>query len=76
LPRPLLTNRDDPILQDTRLQPLSDQADDAWVADPMLDKADQPTLADFVEKGPDDLPAEPELMITYSRLCIPSHETS
>src|SRR5215470_960482 len=30
-----------------------DQADDARITDPMLDKADQPALADFVEKGSD-----------------------
>jgi hypothetical protein len=37
--RPLVTDRDDPILQHARLQPLAYQADDAWVADPMLDEA-------------------------------------
>jgi hypothetical protein len=26
-------------------------ADDAWIGDPMLDETDQPTLADFIEKG-------------------------
>jgi hypothetical protein len=34
-----------------RLEPFLDQVDDAWVGDPMLDETDQPTLADFVEKG-------------------------
>src|SRR4030081_2714484 len=48
LPRPLLTDRDDPVLQHARPQPFLDQADDAWITDAMLDKADQPTLADFV----------------------------
>jgi len=33
-----------------------DQADDARITDPMLDKADQPTLADFVEGSVDTLP--------------------
>ena len=51
LPRPLVTGRDDPVFQDTRLQPFLDQADDAPVADPMLDETNQPVLADFVEKG-------------------------
>ena len=51
LPRPLFTDCDDPVLQHARLEPLLDQADDAWIGDPMLDKTDQPTLADFVEKG-------------------------
>src|SRR6266446_2942088 len=30
---------------------LKRDAADAWVGDPMLDETDQPTLADFVEKG-------------------------
>src|SRR5262249_25873197 len=42
LPRPLVTDRDDSVLQYTRLQPLPYQADDARVADPMLDEADYP----------------------------------
>ena len=33
--------------------PFLDQADDAWVADPMLEESYQPTLADFIEKGSD-----------------------
>ena len=53
MPRPLLTDRDDPVLQHARPQPFLNQADDAWIADPMLDKAVQPTLADFIEKRPD-----------------------
>jgi hypothetical protein len=39
---PLVTRRNDPILQDARLQPFLDQADDARVTDPMLDEANQP----------------------------------
>jgi len=50
LPCPLITDRDDLVLQDTRLQPFADQADDAPVADPMLQKAEQPVLADFVKE--------------------------
>jgi hypothetical protein len=46
LPRALLTDRDDPVLQHARLQPLLDQADDARIANPMLNKTDRPTLAD------------------------------
>src|SRR5262249_18798038 len=47
----LVTDRDDSVLQYARLQPLPYQADDAPVADPMLNEADQPFLADFVKKG-------------------------
>ena len=53
LPGPLVTDRDDPVFQDTRLQPFLDQADDARVADPMLQEADQPFLADFIEERSD-----------------------
>ena len=42
LPRPRLTDRHDPVFQDARLQPFPDQADDARVADPVLQEADQP----------------------------------
>jgi hypothetical protein len=40
LSRPLVADRDDPVLQDTRLQPFLDQTDDARITDPMLDEAD------------------------------------
>ena len=53
LSRPLVTDRDDSVFQHARLQPLPYQADDARVADPMLDEADQPILTYFVEKGSD-----------------------
>jgi hypothetical protein len=53
LSRPLVTDRDNPVFQYARLQPLPYQADDAWVADPMLDEAHEPTLTNFVEKGSD-----------------------
>jgi hypothetical protein len=33
LSRPYLTDRDDPVFQDTRLEPFADEADDALVAD-------------------------------------------
>src|SRR6516225_5303691 len=51
LARPRLTNRDDPVLQDTRLQPLLDEADDALVTDALPDETDQPILTDRIEKG-------------------------
>src|SRR5262245_49853355 len=53
LSRPLVTYGDNPVLQDTRLQPLLDQADDARITDPVLDEANEPALADLVEKGSD-----------------------
>jgi hypothetical protein len=36
LPRPPITDRDDPVFQDARLQPFLYLADDAPVADPVL----------------------------------------
>jgi hypothetical protein len=53
LPRPPLTDRHDPVFQDTRLEPFPDQADDAPVADPMLHELDQPFLAHRVEERSD-----------------------
>jgi len=53
LPRSPLTDRQDPIFQDARLQPFLDLADDASVADTMLQEPDQPVLADFVEERSD-----------------------
>jgi site-specific DNA recombinase len=50
---PLLTHRDDPVFEDARLEPFLDQADDAPVADPMLQEADQPFLVDLVEERSD-----------------------
>jgi len=56
LARPLFTDCDDPVLQHARLEPFLDQANDAWIGNPMLDETDQPTLADFVERLLDRLP--------------------
>src|ERR1700756_175260 len=53
LPRPPVTDRNDSVFQDARLQPFLDQADDAPVTDPMLQEAYQPFLADLVEERPD-----------------------
>src|ERR1700694_911436 len=52
-PVPLVTDRYDPVFEDARLQPFLDQADDASVADPMLQEADQPFLTDLVEERSD-----------------------
>src|SRR6516225_497132 len=51
LSRSHLTYRDDPVLQDTRLQPFADETDDALVADAVLHEPDQPILADRIEEG-------------------------
>jgi hypothetical protein len=44
------------LFQDTRPEPFLDQADDALVADPMFQKADEPLLVDFIERRGDRLP--------------------
>jgi hypothetical protein len=41
------------IFHHPSLQPLANQADHAPVGNPMLDKSDQPVVADRVEKGSD-----------------------
>ena len=50
LPRPLITVHHDPVFEDARLEPFSDQADDARVADPVLNEADQPLMAHRIEE--------------------------
>src|SRR4029434_9944766 len=42
-----------PLCQHTRRQPLLDEADDAPVPNPMLDKPDQPSMRHVVEKALD-----------------------
>jgi hypothetical protein len=44
-----LGDRDDPVFKDPCPEP-EDQADDAPVADPMFQEANQPFLADFIEE--------------------------
>ena len=46
LTRSPVIDRHDPVFKDARLEPFLDQADDALVADPMFQEADQPILAD------------------------------
>src|SRR6267143_1850810 len=53
LPRSPVTDRHDPIFENARPQPLLDQADDALVADPVFDEADEPFLAHRPEEVPD-----------------------
>src|SRR5690242_4737598 len=53
LPCSHLTRRDDSVFENARLEPFSDQADDARIADPMLQETDKPFLANRVEKRSD-----------------------
>src|SRR6516162_6013639 len=48
-----VTDRHHPVFHDARLEPFLDQADDAPVADPMLQEADQPFLVDLIEERSD-----------------------
>jgi hypothetical protein len=56
LPSPPVACRYDPVFQNTRLQPFLDQADDALVADAMLDETDEPVLAHRVKRRHHRLP--------------------
>ena len=53
LPGPRLTDAHDPDFQDPRVQPFSDQAEDARVADPVVQETEEPFLAHHVEERPD-----------------------
>ena len=46
----------DPIFEDARLKPFTNQADDALVADPVFQEPDQPILADTAKGSGDRLP--------------------
>ena len=46
----------DPVFEDARLEPFADQADDAPIADPVFQEANQPFLADFIEGSGQRLP--------------------
>src|ERR1700722_9195520 len=56
LPRPSVTDRYGSVFEYPRLQPFPDQADDALVAPPMLNKSDEPILAYRIERSHDRLP--------------------
>jgi hypothetical protein len=49
-------DRHDPVFEDARPQPFLDQADDALVANPVFQEADQPFSADAAERSGDRLP--------------------
>jgi len=53
LSRPPDAFRHDPVFQDARLEPFLDQADDALIADPVLDETDEPRVVHRVEEAPD-----------------------
>src|ERR1700758_588147 len=50
LPRPPITGSHDSVFEHPRLEPFLDQANDAPVADPVLQKAYQPFLTDRIEE--------------------------
>ena len=52
-PVPLVTDGHDSVFQYARLQPFLDQADDARIADSMLQKTNRPFLTDFVKEAAD-----------------------
>src|SRR5205814_412655 len=51
LDSPPITDGQDPVFQNTRLEPFLDQADHACVIDPMLQETHQPLLADRIEEA-------------------------
>src|ERR1700730_11670068 len=53
LPRPLFLNRHYPVFKNARSQPFLDEPDDALVADPVLQEADNPLLGNLREERPD-----------------------
>ena len=55
-PVPLSLASSRPVLENARLQPFLDQAEDALVADTMLDEPDEPFLAHRVEGSRHRLP--------------------
>jgi len=50
---PLLLDRHDPVFEDAGSQPFLDEPEDARVADPVLQEADNPLLGNLREERPD-----------------------
>ena len=50
--RPLLLNRHHPVFENAGPQPFLDEPDDALIADPVFQEADDPFLGDFREERP------------------------
>ena len=65
LRRPRLTDATLSVFQHARLEPLAHEANDALVADPVLEETDQPVVVDRVEGTPDTLP----ISKTFRRQC-------
>src|SRR5208283_5675731 len=53
LTRPCLLDHHNPIFENTGPQPFLDEPEDALVADPVLEEADNPLLGNFREERPD-----------------------
>src|SRR5262249_37599817 len=53
LPVPFVPTRSASVFKEARLEPLLDQTNDAWIADPVLQEADQPVLTDLIEEAAD-----------------------
>jgi hypothetical protein len=60
----------DSVFEDARVEPFTDQANDALVADAVLQEADQPVLADAAEEG--DAKAAAELRRLVDFLTVPT----
>jgi hypothetical protein len=65
---PPITEGQDPVFQNTRLEPFLDQADHACVIDPMLQETDQPLLADRIEEASDTAADERYSLIVRTTL--------
>ena len=61
-----------PLFDYARLEPFLDQADYASISDPMFHKLNQPTVLNFVEKGPN---IQIQIQFTFLRT-IPTHSAS
>src|SRR5712671_2379190 len=68
LPRSPVTDRHRSIFENARPQPLLDEADDALVADPVFDEADEPFLA----HRPEEVPVSASRMWFTFRWVIPT----
>src|SRR5208283_1590961 len=53
LTRPCLLDRHDPVFENAGPQPFLDEPEDALVADPVFEEADDPLLGNFREERPD-----------------------
>jgi hypothetical protein len=63
LPRARVTDREHSVFQYARLEPFLDQVDHAPIANPMLQEANQPLLADRIEGSYYTLPTSTTLRV-------------